>query len=44
MEWIAFKSDNYPSVNGTIHYTVTIKCNSGKSNLKFRPSFFYQSL
>ena len=40
MEWIAFKSDNYPSVNGTIHYTVTIKCNSGKSNLKFRPSFF----
>lgn len=39
MEWIAFKSDNYPSVNGTIHYTVTIKCNSGKSNLKFRPSF-----
>ena len=40
MEWIAFKSDNYSSVNGTIHYTVTIKCNSGKSNLKFRPSFF----
>lgn len=39
MEWIAFKSDNYSSVNGTIHYTVTIKCNSGKSNLKFRPSF-----
>ena len=22
MEWIAFKSDNYPSVNGTIHYTL----------------------
>lgn len=40
MEWIAFKSENYPEANGTIHYTVTIKCNSGKNNLKFRPSFF----
>lgn len=40
MEWTAFKSDNYPNVSGTIHYTVTIKCNSGRSNLKFRPSFF----
>lgn len=40
MEWIAFKSDNYEKVNGTINFTVTIKCNSGKSNLKFRPSFF----
>lgn len=40
MEWIAFKSDNYPEAKEKIHYTVTIKCNSGKNNMKFRPSFF----
>ncbi len=40
MEWIAFKSENYEKISGTINFTVTIKCNSGKSNLKFRPSFF----
>lgn len=40
MEWVAFKSDSYAKVNGTINFTVTIKCNSGKNNMKFRPSFF----
>ncbi|MDD3036613.1 DUF4961 domain-containing protein [Bacteroides sp.] len=40
MEWVAFKSNGYEKVNGTINFTVTIKCNSGKSNMKFRPSFF----
>lgn len=40
MEWITFKSESYAEVSGSIHYTVTIKCNSGKNNLRFRPSFF----
>lgn len=40
MEWVTYKSDPYPEVGGTINYTVTIKCKSGMSNLKFKPSFF----
>lgn len=40
MEWIAFKSKSYEKVNGTINYTVTIKCNAGTNNLRFKPAFF----
>ncbi len=40
MEWVAFQSDNYASVDGNIDYTVTIKCIAGINNLKFKPAFF----
>ena len=40
MEWVTFKSESYAVVNGTINYSVTIRCKSGKNNLKFKPSFF----
>lgn len=40
MEWVTFKSKPYGHVDGTINFTVTIKCNVGNNNLKFKPSFF----
>lgn len=40
MEWVTFKSDSYSIINGTINYSVTIRCKSSKNNLKFKPSFF----
>ena len=40
MEWVAFQSSSYSTVNGTINFTVTIKCNAGTNNLRFKPAFF----
>lgn len=40
MEWIAFKSEPYADVSGTINFVVTFKCNAGTSNLRFKPAFF----
>ena len=39
MEWVAFQSKVYGTINGTINFVVTIKCNAGNANLKFRPAF-----
>lgn len=40
MEWVAFRSKNYPTINGRINYTVTIKCRASMNNQRFRPAFF----